>query len=663
MTDPGLLTRPGVTQKIRDMTMMKKKNYVYTLLLALGLIGAACSSDPSGGDTPPPTPPVPSEPGYFSVSFVLPSQPATRGPLTRATEEFGTSGENLVDGVWILLYDAATDELAYAWDLKVRNYDASDYTLDDFHAQASTDANLYLLSSNAGGGYDGPTETVFRTVGQQVDGKDYKLVVLANLLGYSTGVTKFTNTHSALEPTDPFYKLNDLLAVTGGSTGGNAPYTTKHNIGSGDYIGNYQYNLIDENQEFRFIFMSNANGVVPVPASKLQPSVTAAQDYPVSVNLDRALAKIVVNMPEGGSTVYDGGTVTDFYWGLKRVNTKSYLIRQYADLAHAYGTMETYEHSIVVDRDYLYATDPNFGTSQSKSDFIDDAVSFDNSGFVDAFFSTNDPYHLQSWNNVWDDDPQNPGTNILEERYWKYTYENTADFTVQQWLDNVTYGSWSDYMTHIVAYVFIEYPTLKTGALGDATGDYFSFNAGTDSDPKWKVFTIAQAKEWAANDSYPTDMLGLKALVGHTDQTTVTNTPGASSYFDGSNSSNTWDPDAFAKPAASAYTIAGTHPITGTPITRHTVLADAGEKIFFHPAGLNIYTAPIKHYLSGSATDLRESVYAHYGVVRNNVYRLNIKSITGPGTPSLAKGFLSVDVTIQPWYVRDDSNINLEKPY
>ena len=633
--------------------MMKRKNYVYILLLALGLTAAACSSDPSGGDTPPtPPPPEPSEPGYFAASFVLPSEPATRGPLTRATEEFGTSGENLVDGVWILLYDAATDELAYAWDLKVRNFDESDYTLDDFHAKASSDANLYLLSGTATG-YDAPSVTNFRTVGQEVEGKDYKLVVMANLLGYSTGITKFTNTHPALEPNDPFYKLGDLLAVTGGSTSGNAPYTTKHNIGSGDYIGNYEYNLVSEEQEFRFIFMSNANGVVPVPASKLQNSVKAAQDNPVSVNLDRGLAKVVVNMPEGGPTVYGGGQVTDFYWGLNRINTKSYLIRQYADLAHAYGTMETYENSVVVDRDYLYATDPNFGTGQSAVDFINDVPDNQGTPFIKPFFESNDPYHFQSWNTEWDEDPQNPGTNILKERYWKYTYENTADRAVQ-------FGAnWDDYMTHLVAYVFIEYPSLKTGALGDATGDYFSFNAGTASDPKWKVFTIAQAKEWADQDSYPTDMVALKDLIGHKDGATSTFHPGTSSFFSGALAATD-----LAKPASTSYTITtGLHPITGASVEYHIVASDTDETIFFHPKGLNTYTAPIKHYLAGNPTDLRESQYAHYGVVRNNIYRLNIKSITGPGTPSLAKGFLSVDVTIQPWYVRDDSNIDLEKPY
>ena len=79
--------------------------------------------------------------------------------------------------------------------------------------------------------------------------------------------------------------------------------------------------------------------------------------------------------------------------------------------------------------------------------------------------------------------------------------------------------------------------------------------------------------------------------------------------------------------------------------------------------GVNYYPVYIRHF-EDATTDMQ---YGRYGVVRNNVYKLTINSITKPGEPEVVKpeepgipvdkedSYVSFNVTVQPWLVRNQS--------
>lgn len=87
--------------------------------------------------------------------------------------------------------------------------------------------------------------------------------------------------------------------------------------------------------------------------------------------------------------------------------------------------------------------------------------------------------------------------------------------------------------------------------------------------------------------------------------------------------------------------------------------------IKFYFEGINYYKTTIRHFhddLDKGNTDV-DMHYGRYGVVRNNIYKLSITKISGPGEPEIPepekeipddpkKNYLAVDVTVLPWLVR-----------
>ena len=70
----------------------------------------------------------------------------------------------------------------------------------------------------------------------------------------------------------------------------------------------------------------------------------------------------------------------------------------------------------------------------------------------------------------------------------------------------------------------------------------------------------------------------------------------------------------------------------------------------------------IRHFNNDQSS--KDMGYGRYGVVRNNIYKINISKISGPGEPTVVPDkdkdkdddpknvFVSFDVTINPWIVR-----------
>lgn len=106
-----------------------------------------------------------------------------------------------------------------------------------------------------------------------------------------------------------------------------------------------------------------------------------------------------------------------------------------------------------------------------------------------------------------------------------------------------------------------------------------------------------------------------------------------------------------------------TYPGLAALLTANTVSTAAsgeytngGNTLTFYKNGVSYFNVPIKHFASQTTT----MGYGRYGVVRNNVYKLTINSIKGPGKiePSPEdweddeESYISVEFEIMPWYIR-----------
>lgn len=82
--------------------------------------------------------------------------------------------------------------------------------------------------------------------------------------------------------------------------------------------------------------------------------------------------------------------------------------------------------------------------------------------------------------------------------------------------------------------------------------------------------------------------------------------------------------------------------------------------INFYLDGLCYYTVLIRHFNDGQVPTLMG--YGRYGVVRNNVYKLTLRNILGPGRPVIDEPgpdpddedtWVAADIEMLPWYVRN----------
>ena len=87
--------------------------------------------------------------------------------------------------------------------------------------------------------------------------------------------------------------------------------------------------------------------------------------------------------------------------------------------------------------------------------------------------------------------------------------------------------------------------------------------------------------------------------------------------------------------------------------------AYSSNGINFYKDGVNYYTVQLRHFTNDQ---LGNSTYGRYGVVRNNVYILTIKSLSGVGTPIVdvpgpkpndGETSISADIQVLPWQIRE----------
>jgi len=562
----------------------------WVIALMLGL-GATLSACTKDTVDPDTDPkPEPTGEAYFSFGFSNQDKSKTRSLNTG--EETGTIEENQIALVWMLLYD--TDgKLKYAYELDATNIDKNDKTL-------LTEFYGVDVSTKGATATDG-----FRTVGKKIAVQDYQLVILANPIYYkaTNALTGFTESKgvkgSGINASDPFHDLSTLMAINQGE--GKAAWDYGDPNG-GVYIcnttdvglGDIEYTAGVSASFEKLFYMSNGNGVISVPASSLQESLELAEQNPsAGVNVDRLFAKIMVNERSDKHTpVLTGGSLQSLTYGLAKRSKDIYPIRRIANAFSSSGTnYEGTEETVNIERKYIYAKTLNF-------DELDASAFANSTTFV-------------PWN-TFDDT-----NSTVEENNWIYAPENTMPLSVQASDD------WAKYTTQVYIKAIIHYNFPSP----DADKSYYSWYDAVEDE--WVLFSHTMAKAWMASAS-GSGIDALDALIG-----TSKNGPfvtGTSSFFSAGLSSNA--------PATSG---------------AERLVIDTAKDLTFHYKGYNEYFIPIKHFeRQYNDTELdRKGVYGHYGIVRNNVYRVVINSINGPGTP-LGDSWISADIHVNGWYKRPD---------
>lgn len=83
--------------------------------------------------------------------------------------------------------------------------------------------------------------------------------------------------------------------------------------------------------------------------------------------------------------------------------------------------------------------------------------------------------------------------------------------------------------------------------------------------------------------------------------------------------------------------------------------------IRYYHDGISYYSVPLRHFPPEISTGIE--TYGFYGVVRNNVYRVEINGVNGPGSPTIEEeGYLSADIFVMPWYGTSQNGPIGEKP-
>lgn len=248
------------------------------------------------------------------------------------------------------------------------------------------------------------------------------------------------------------------------------------------------------------------------------------------------------------------------------------------------------ESGFHTERKDVYARDPNFNINM---EFLSDEAKRKEHFNL---FTHKDNAQFIDWN-----------TTATATNY-KYLLENTMSKEDQNNDDTDP----KTYTSQVLLKVIITEPKGMPGV-----NNYYSFydNTETDEAKRWKIFTHAQAMEWI-NGTFPSDMAALDNILKQAQE--LTDSP--FNFKKGEDE----EPSEYVSTSLLTY----------------------------HKDGLNVYRIPIMHFGVDERVTSEEN-YGYYGIVRNNIYKITIKSIKGPGIDSSNEGYLSADITINPWYGRE----------
>jgi len=408
----------------------------------------------------------------------------------------------------------------------------------------------------------------------------------------------------------------------------------------------YDYGFWERNAYF---FMSNADGLVDVTLEQFKKTEVEAESSPISVRVERALAKLAFflspdfQMPpyfetheiiptlKKSSNGGGGPRKLNARWGVDVHNMKVYPIRKLAKIApYKGGQMET-SNTARIDR---YAEDPNMETVSGSADVKNEFYRLPTDG------TTEDPAFYEMFNGEYSqylteglygvvskdeikDDPNPDG--YFHAPWIEYIPENTIR-------DNP--GIFTDVVTNIVMEAKFQY-LFKYKDMAYEYWDtwpsmgHFTYKGGVypaDMIYEW-LNNIPSQREYA-------DYITMKPIIlAHWIEDFNTEEKKAELLDEFFPDDNVWNPSPGIYKEVKCYN------------------------------GSHFYRLPIPHFTSTQSPGDITS-YGRYGIVRNNTYLLFLEGIKGLGEPIYPdpkevteshNKFVSVSTYIMPWIVRTDS--------
>lgn len=521
------------------------------MALAVGLVLTSCSNDDL--DNPGGTDPGNGQAvkGYLSMSIVNNTvKNGTRNLIT----DGGTDEENFVESAVVVLYDATTNIVAYQFHLT--NMDPSG---DDIYSK---------------------NDNVYVTEAEEVDKKAYKLAVFLNpsqdVIDATVVATKSLSDIQAVK------SVSNVTSLTG--------------------------------PDYDNFLMANFAGLVNVAETDIKNTEADAEKTPVKVDVERAVAKVIVDVNPSMSTPTEF-TATNIFWQIDVTNKSTYWMRKQTErLANGSGSGVTIPEIIGLDpalREYTYAESPYF--DKTSAAYFDYQVSLGNSLSYTKPDPTGHYNYITSTADVKRGTVSNTDPTLTNA---VYVTENTM----------IADEQWEDVTTSVVLKTTITPAGTALGGTLD-NNNYFVyrsmvFSGAELADIYSENATIGNTgKSWADIVAENTALTGFQEFLQ--ESATKTELGGAGGDYSSL-------PDASAKSGA----------------------------LSFFKDGLNYYNVPIRHFSDNLQPNNME--YGRYGVVRNNMYKLTLNSINNFGyvtipdkkDPDDKESWVSVEFTILPWVVR-----------
>lgn len=558
-----------------------KKNYFKRIALATltaGLVFTSCSDnlpDGEGGDKDK----TEGEMGYISLALINSS---VRG-ITKAegATHYGTPDENLVNSAIIVLYEGDAS-----------NSQVLEQFILDGGTPASPGGDMHAIKP-------GVNATTYTTKAQKVTKRDYKLAVFINPPEQLVDATAKNKT------------INDLETAVDLSGSGYRGVNTlfERSDGSGGHTADN-------------FLMGNFAGLVDVEESDIYDTADEAQDNPVELDVERAVAKITMTVAAGIASTSLEATIGAIKWDVDVVNKKTFWMRKAAPMLDKddiiagttpTGTIDP-EVASTDNRIYMYATDPNWdGFSKSRNSSL--------SAPTGEFTYKSGPLAL-TYDPTTNTDPVNEDT-------YAYVTENTMDAD-EQWEDVTT--------TVLISAVITPKTTFfeKTLNPGDP---YFLYRN--------MAFTLEDmAQIYAANN----------------DPTIIISNAGTSP-------GTAWEDLILVSANSGIVALPGILAGMASDFSNYASLLTDSKDVtnsngatvrFFAENAPNYYYVPIRHF--SNTLQSENMAYGRYGVVRNNWYNLSLNSINSYGTAEIPtdrpdpddkdESWLSIEFTILPWIER-----------
>ncbi|WP_462136186.1 Mfa1 family fimbria major subunit [Porphyromonas uenonis] len=496
------------------------KKFIYAALaVAAVLLFASCKNDKN-------QPKNEAGDAYVSFTFNLPQGGTRVGVGDKHANDLynGTAAEQTIQKVRVVLFDPSSEVVKYAFD----------YNITGDGENPIDGADKVGTSTTA----------KFTTKAKEVVTQDYKMLAIIN------------GTAEVLAATEVGKHLKDAQAVL------TSDVATLSGAG-------------------KAIMMSNDRGLVDVKSTSMKKKDTDAEAAPVTVNVDRILAKVFV----GGTPECKNGKLTNIKWQLNTTNTKTFIYRQFAQVNTGLDDFADETATDGSTRFNRYAKDPNYSGTFNAADFT----------------------YLEGV-------PTLKGTFGFNDADGQYCLENTMDAAsqkIQQTTSFILSGTWTPANDTKRGITFTE---------GETWYD-------------WKGFSFPKAK-MAEYKAIVDDASNTKPEIDNT-------TPG------------------FKAALKAAITAGLTVDAQGDVAASGTF----GEIVAYKNGVCYYQSLLIRHF--NNAQSAKEMGYGRYGVVRNNIYKINIKEIKHVGAPNVTNdkdkdknddpsmSYISFDVNVNPWIVRE----------